>query len=57
MTTLYGLILTLCINGQCNQTIPESFYSEADCIEALQQIDLQYGAETGRLFICEAIED
>jgi hypothetical protein len=57
MYTIYALILTLCINEQCNQTIPETFYTLEDCVGALQEIDQTYGQDTGSMFVCEKLEE
>lgn len=53
---IYGLILTLCIYGECHETIPQTFYSMDDCTQALQELDRTY-PNSFDLFRCEAIED
>lgn len=54
---LYGLILTICINGSCNTTIPESYYSMADCVNVLKEIDKQVNSNNVVSFKCDIIED
>lgn len=57
MTIIYGLFLTLCINGSCNTTIPESYYSMEDCVNVLKEIDRNVNSNNVVYFKCEEIEE
>ncbi len=58
MTIIYGLFLTLCINGECNTTIPESYYSMEDCVNVLKEIDRRMAFDQHIVsFKCEEIEE
>lgn len=57
MTIIYGLFLTLCIDGECNTTIPESYYSMDDCVNVLKEIDKEVIINNVVSFECKIVEE
>ena len=57
MTIIYGLFLSIFINGECNTTIPESYYSMEDCVNVLKEIDKQVNSNNVVSFKCDVIEE
>ncbi len=53
---IYTLVMTLCLTT-CNDTMPESYYSMDDCVEALKEIDKAMPSNDTIRFECKALEE